>query len=80
MSRRPLALTAYTLSAMCASPLLLANEVSEFERLFALPLEELVNIYVTSPSQTSRPIQNAANSVTSITATQIKAMGARTRQ
>lgn len=78
MFRRPHALIAYTLSAMCASEPLLARETSEFERLFALPLEELVNIYVTSPSQTSRPIQNAANSVTSITAAQIKAMGART--
>lgn len=78
MVRRSFISLACAAGVIVSSQSLGAHETSEVERLFALPLEELINIYVTSPSQTSHPIQNAANSVTLVTAAQMNAMGART--
>lgn len=46
--------------------------------LFEIPLESLLNIEVVSPSQTVKKISQAPNIISSVNATQIASMGART--
>ena len=55
-----------------------AHSASEPSDLFELPLEDLLDIEVLSPSQTVKKIGQAPNIITSITAKQIASMGART--
>lgn len=55
-----------------------ALSASEPSDLFELPLEDLLDIEVLSPSQTVKKIGQAPNIITSITAKQIASMGART--
>lgn len=54
-----------------------SSEALAFGDLIEMPLEDLLNLYVVSPSQSRKKISQAPNIITVISDTQIAAMGAR---
>ncbi|TQV84379.1 TonB-dependent receptor plug domain-containing protein [Aliikangiella coralliicola] len=61
-----------------SNPVIADSRVMEVEQLFDLPLEDLLDVKVKSPSQLNTEINMAPSIIAVITESQIKAMGART--